>query len=347
MPEVSVVVATFNRQQSLNRCLEALTQQTLRDFEVIVVDDHSTLPVESNIEDNIAGRLNLRVIRLEQNSGPARARNVGVSAATAPYIAFVDDDISPSPELLSTHLLAWQEAAPAPSIILGPMLEPPDRRPTPWNLWEARQLEVQYSSMLSGVYAPTWRQFFTANAFLRREDFLAVGGFDERFTRAEDVELGLRLWKHGCQFLFEPRAIAWHYSERTLQGWLKIPREYGRFDVAIDELHPEQDRLEVVHRELAARHRLTRAYGVLLGGATTSRYGSAIAVGAARLLFRAGATGPAMNALSVAFDTEYRASLRKALVQRAEYGTVLEYGHGRRQASALPAPTAGPGGTAR
>src|SRR6185295_4881663 len=93
------------------------------------------------------------------------------------------------------------------SVVIGPLAAPPDWRPTPWNRWEAETVEAEYDRMIRGVYEPTWRQFFTGNAFLRRADFLDAGGFNETFRRAEDIELGYRLHRLGCEFVFEPEAI--------------------------------------------------------------------------------------------------------------------------------------------
>ena len=67
------------------------------------------------------------------------------------------------------------------------------------------------------------RQFFTGNASLRRDSFLATGGFDPSFHRAEDVELGYRLAALGIQFIFEPSARVWHYPVRSFAAWRLTP----------------------------------------------------------------------------------------------------------------------------
>ena len=66
-----------------------------------------------------------------------------------------------------------------------------------------------------------------------------MGGFDESFKRAEDDELGLRLHRYGCRFHFEPEAIAWHYSNRSLEAWLAIPRAYAHYDIVMDRQYPD------------------------------------------------------------------------------------------------------------
>ena len=185
------------------------------------MDDCSTPPVERTIPPALAARLPLTVLRLERNGGPAAGRNAGVRACSSERVLFVDDDVVASPRLVERHA-SWHAQDPT-VVVIGPLASPPDWKPTAWNLWEARKLEAEYRKMQAGVYAPTWRQFFTGNSSVQRTDLLAVGAFDERFTRAEDIELGIRLAKAGRRFVFDYRAVGWHYAVRTAESWLRIP----------------------------------------------------------------------------------------------------------------------------
>lgn len=87
-PFFSVVIPSFNRQIELNDCLEKLSHQTFKEFEVIVVDDCSKKPVE--IIDNMG--LDICLFRNAENKGAAQSRNIGVSKAKAEWIVFLDDD---------------------------------------------------------------------------------------------------------------------------------------------------------------------------------------------------------------------------------------------------------------
>ncbi|MEI6179642.1 MAG: glycosyltransferase family 2 protein, partial [Chloroflexales bacterium] len=86
---------------------------------------------------------------------------------------------------------------------------------------------------------------------------LAVGGFDERFRRAEDVELAYRLAKLDLHFVFNPQAIGYHYAERSYQSWLKTPYVYGRNDVIFAREH-ELPILKAMQEEFEMRNRLTQ-----------------------------------------------------------------------------------------
>jgi GT2 family glycosyltransferase len=324
MPEIDVVIATRDRPAPLARCLEHLARQSFTDFEVIVVDDGSTTPIEETLPTELRERLTLRILRNEESGGPARARNRGIADSQATYIAFVDDDVCVDPELLALHHTA-AEAHPGRVAVIGSLSAPADWRPTPWNDWEARQLEVEYRRMVAGEYGATWRQFHTGNAFVERAAVLEVGGFDERFTRAEDIELALRMHQRGVAFYFEPRAIGWHYAHRTLAAWRLIPQRYARTDVAMDRLHPDTEWLPNVQRELSRRHPLLRAMRLGLGRGPLRPAATALATASAQALYRLGARRTALYALSMVYDLEYQGALREAM-RRPGVALVLSEG---------------------
>jgi glycosyltransferase involved in cell wall biosynthesis len=90
-PAVSIVIPTYNRASWLKEALESVRTQTFRDFEVIVVDDGSTDPTRDIIESYKA-EFNLRPLLFDSNHGVSWARNRGIEAARAPWIAFLDSD---------------------------------------------------------------------------------------------------------------------------------------------------------------------------------------------------------------------------------------------------------------
>src|ERR1700759_5182615 len=91
LPLVSVVIPTFNRRHLILRALQSVVEQTYPHLEVIVVDDAST---DGTVEFLESKHFNvpLRVIRIEQNSGPSAARNKGIACASGKYVALLDSD---------------------------------------------------------------------------------------------------------------------------------------------------------------------------------------------------------------------------------------------------------------
>ncbi|MGE3907851.1 MAG: glycosyltransferase family 2 protein [Chloroflexota bacterium] len=230
-PVLSIVVPTYNRCSGVERLLRALAEQTYPadQFEVVVVNDGSTDGTEALLRQ-IETPYRLQVLH-QTNAGPAAARNLGVQQASARLIVFLDDDVVPSPNLLEAHAAAQGDADDL--VIVGPMSPPVNWRRSVWVRWEERQLQKQYDAMVQGRYGCTPRQFYTGNASVPRRLLLAAGGFDDRFKRAEDVELAFRMWSLGARFQYEPAADVLHYASRSFASWARTPYQYGRYDVVM------------------------------------------------------------------------------------------------------------------
>jgi len=169
-------------------------------------------------------------------------------------LLFLDDDVVPQAGLFERHL-AVHRADPLAAVI-GRMSAPPGRTLPIWLDWEATMVDRSYANMLAGRVALGWQRFYTANASVRREHVIAVGGFDEQFTRAEDVELAHRLADHGVRFYFAQDAIVYHEPDRTLAGWLQAAFEYGRHRVLLERLLGSGARF--LQQDWQLRHPLNR-----------------------------------------------------------------------------------------
>jgi GT2 family glycosyltransferase len=302
-PQVSIVVPTYNRKASLQRLLLALGDQTLPadQFEVIVVDDGSTDGTPEVLE---ALPVPYPLVRLRQaNQGPGAARNLGVARARAELIVFLDDDVVPLPTLLEQHLDVHHRQPEA--VVIGPMVPPPNWPRPAWVRWEEQILDVQYRAMVAGEFDCTPRQFYTANASLRRERFMAAGGFDSSFKRAEDVEMAYRMRDQGAHFVFLADASVYHYAERSFAAWCRTPYQYGRYDVV---MHREKghEALPCAAHEFHSRHVLTRVLArTCVGRAPLVRAAVAGLRAVAVTTDRLGARGAARLALSGIFNLLY------------------------------------------
>ncbi len=227
---ISVVVATYNRAERLERLLAALRAQTLeRDqFEVVVVDDASTDATPGALEIALAaGDLDLRVVRHAANRGRATSRQDGWQAAGAPLIAFTDDDCVPTPGWLESGLTACGENPGA--IVQGPTEPDPA---------EADRL---------GPFSRTVRvegydaAFQTCNIFYPRDVLESVGGFDtEAFGQVhggEDSDLAWRAIKAGATAVFDERPVVRHAVAEL--GPIGILRICASWTLLAYARHPE------------------------------------------------------------------------------------------------------------
>jgi glycosyltransferase involved in cell wall biosynthesis len=252
--------------------LEALSRQSESPshFEVVVVDDGSTVPASDELSAS-EFPFALRIVR-QDNAGPARARNRGIEETRGELVLFLDDDVEPLPALVEEHLRS-HAAESTDAVIIGPLRSLPHYA-QPWVAWEQAKVEQQYEAMITGKMVPTFRQFWTGNASLPRAHLVALGGFDTTYLRGEDVELGARLHGRGLVFRFNPRAGGLHHAERSLDSWCNAHSSYGRLEVQIfghlgeaemiDVLAGNLSRLHVGTRKvLAACFRRPELYGVI------------------------------------------------------------------------------------
>ena len=201
---VAVVAATHNRAGRLAALLDALRAQTIGDFEVVIVDDASSDgTAELLAAERARGDLALTVLHRKQSRGPAVARNVGWRAASAPIIAFTDDDCRPSPGWLEAGLDAMAATANGTGEAIVQGLTEPDPQ-------EAERLGP-FSRSLNVPALDHW--YATANMFYARTTLERLGGFDEKTFSGpggEDTDLAWRAIGEGVPAAFSDEARVWH-----------------------------------------------------------------------------------------------------------------------------------------
>ncbi|MFO1338479.1 MAG: glycosyltransferase [Burkholderiaceae bacterium] len=235
--DVCVVVPTFRRPGLLERCLRALQRQTLapQRFEVVVVDDgldDETRRRALALAAECPGGPAIRYLRPGASRGPATARNCGWRATAAPVVAFTDDDTLPQPDWLREGLAAldrhpdWVAAA-------GCVQVPRDGAGRP----------TDHELMTLGLERAA---FVTANAFVRRDALLRIGGFDERFRRAwrEDSDLQFRLLDVGALGQAR-RAVVQHPARPERWGVSLRQQRNVFFDALLYRKHPRRYRRSI------------------------------------------------------------------------------------------------------
>ena len=106
-PSLAVVIPTYNRRAILERTLEALADQSQRDFRIVVVDDGSTDGTFAWLESRArtARQPQLSIVR-QENRGQGQARNLGVRQVGEDLVLFLGDDVIPRREFVAEHLAA-------------------------------------------------------------------------------------------------------------------------------------------------------------------------------------------------------------------------------------------------
>jgi GT2 family glycosyltransferase len=217
-PLVSVIIVNWNGNRVLNRCLTALSNQTFKDFEIILVDNGST---DGSVDKIGIDGFGIKIERLPTNQGFAAANNLGVSLAKGRWIALLNTDAFPAPTWLEYLIMATQENPEftffASCLIMANRPGYLDGTGDVYHC-SGQAWRRGYGKPSRGVWQERDEVFgpCAAAALYLRESFLQVGGFDEDFfCYLEDVDLAFRLRLIGQRCLYIPEAVVEHVGSES------------------------------------------------------------------------------------------------------------------------------------
>lgn len=199
-PDVTVVVITRNRWPDLR---ESLPHHRCP---VILLDNASEDGTAAHVRASFPA---IDVIELDRNLG-AVARNVGVERSTTPYVAFADDDSWWSPGALSSAA-AVLDAHPRLAVLAARVLVGEEERPDPL----CAAMEASPLGTEPDLPGPSVLGFLACGSVVRRDAFLAAGGFDEViFFGGEEERLALDLASQGLGLAYVDEVVARHRPSR-------------------------------------------------------------------------------------------------------------------------------------
>jgi len=187
-PAVSIVLPTWQRGALVGRAIRSVLAQTFADFELLVVDDGSTDTTAAEVARCADPRV--RYLRRAANGGAAAARNVGIGASVAAFLAFQDSDDEWLPDKLERHMRAFATCGPEVGIVYSDMQR------------VRRDGSAEYHrspTIASGLLIDPATRFYQVcglgiqSTVIRRACLHAVGAFNEDFPALEDLELFIRL----------------------------------------------------------------------------------------------------------------------------------------------------------
>lgn len=244
--DISVVIATHNRAESLRDCLYSLVTQSFspRRFEIIVVNDGS-IDSTPSVLDEFARYFKASFVRIDHaNQGVSAARNEGIAVARSRIIAFTDDDCILPPDWLDRIASLWEKAGEGIVGIGGPLTTVTTGTPTFTSRFINYLDEFNYIPVLTDWYikpvhvscltgVETVPYLRTANASFRKKCLEEIGGFDAAFKQpgGEDPDLCYRLMKCGYSFYFDKSLVVNHHSRTSLKAYFKSLHNYAIGDI--------------------------------------------------------------------------------------------------------------------
>jgi O-antigen biosynthesis protein len=219
-PDLSVVVPTRDRPESLARSLAALEgQQTDATLEIVVVDDASA--AAEDVARVVASSPSARLVRHPEPRGASAARGAGARAALAPLVAYTDDDCVPEPDWAQRLLRAFDRGADA---VAGATVDASVRNPYD----AASQLIVNFL-VARATNGGSGTSFAPSSNVACRAAVLHAVPFDDRFRGfGEDRDWCARLVAAGYSLHVEPAAVVWHHQGLDFRRFWRKHVVYGR-----------------------------------------------------------------------------------------------------------------------
>jgi len=242
----SIIVPVYNRPDEVDELLESLCSQTLKDFEVVIVEDGSKITCK-DVCDKYADILDLHYY-YKENSGPGQSRNYGVERAQGEYVIILDSDaVTP---------IGFMQAIDS------------ELQRQPSDAWGGPDAAHESFSDIQKAISYAMTSFFTTggirggkkqldkfyprsfNLGIRREAYLQLGGFSKtRFCKmslyGEDIDFSIRIYKAGYTCRLFPEAWVWHKRRTDFRKFWRQVYNSGYARVNLWRMYPEA--LKPVH----------------------------------------------------------------------------------------------------
>ncbi|AKK73585.1 glycosyl transferase family 2 [Chryseobacterium gallinarum] len=232
-PSISIVVAIYNRKDELFELLNSLTQQTDKEFEIIIVDDGSLIDLKPTIH-HFEGILDIQYFR-KDNSGPGLTRNYGAARAANEWLIFVDSDVIVEKDYIEN---IKNDILTIPCDAFGGA----DKAHKGFNLM---QKAISYS--MTSVFttggirgskkAVSKFQPRSFNMGVKKAVFEKVGGFSE-MRIGEDPDLSMTLWENGFTTAFFDDIAVYHKRRVDFGKFSRQVYQFGCARPILNQRHP-------------------------------------------------------------------------------------------------------------
>jgi glycosyltransferase involved in cell wall biosynthesis len=235
--QVSVIIPAFNAADTIVRAIDSVREQNMPSLEIIVIDDGSVDRTVEVVTANIRDGENIRLIRMEKNSGVSAARNAGIRAAQGKFLAFLDADDIWLPEKLRKQLEIMAKDSSVTLVSCNSRLI--SESGTPLKVGHLNRPPVEglnaWKTLLMYNFLPT------PTVMTRTDLVKELGGFDEALTVGEDLDLWIKLGLRGKIAVL--KEILANYYERQGSLMNRYTRHSGDIVKPMLERHIAQQKL--------------------------------------------------------------------------------------------------------
>lgn len=236
----SIIIPVYNRPDEVDELLQSLTRQTFRDFEVLVVEDGSSVPCR-----DVVGKYNEQLLLRyfeKPNSGPGQTRNYGAERSQGEYLIILDSDCILPPDYLAA---IEKELQTAPADAFG---GPDCAHESFSDIQKAINYSMTSFFTTGGIRGGKKKmdKFYprSFNMGVRREVYLKLGGFSKmRF--GEDIDFSIRIFKADYRCRLFPDAWVYHKRRTDLKKFFKQVHNSGIARINLYKKYPES--LKLIH----------------------------------------------------------------------------------------------------
>ena len=235
----SIIVPVYNRPDEVDELLQSLTEQELKDFEVVIVEDGSQKPCK-DVCDKFADILDLHYY-VKENGGPGQARNYGAERARGEWLIILDSDVV----LPKGYLKAVEDGLNEESAAFG---GPDASHPSFTPVQKAISYSMTSFFTTGGIRGGKAKldKFYprSFNMGIRRDVYLQLGGFSKmRF--GEDIDFSYRIVEAGYHPQLFPDAWVWHKRRTDFRKFFRQVYNSGIARINLEKRHPGT--LKLVH----------------------------------------------------------------------------------------------------
>ncbi|MBR3493381.1 MAG: glycosyltransferase [Bacteroidales bacterium] len=238
--QFSIIIPVYNRPQEIDELLESLCQQTLKDFEVVVVEDGSREKCDL-VCDKYRDRLSVSY-HFKPNSGPGPSRNYGAERSQGEYLIILDSDVIVPENYLA---IVKEELDREPCDAFGG----PDRaHPSFTPIQKAINYAMTSFFTTGGIRGGKRKmdKFYprSFNLGIKKSVYEALGGFAP-MRYGEDIDLSTRIFKNGYSCRLFPEAFVYHKRRVKFSSFFRQVKHSGEARVVLKNKYP--DTFKLVH----------------------------------------------------------------------------------------------------
>jgi GT2 family glycosyltransferase len=219
---VSIVIVNYNGKKYLQKCIESILKNSYQNFEIVVVDNNSSDGSVDATKEMFVNLQNLKIIKLEKNYGPSRARNEGVKASQGQIVCFLDNDTEVDEKFIVNAIKYFRDDRKI-GILQCKLLLLEEKNRIDYAGEYLSQLGflvhiAPYGVEDKGQYDKNYEILAAKSAgmFICRDVFDKIGGFDDDFfIFVEETDLGWRSWLSGFRAIFAFDSVVYHHFSTT------------------------------------------------------------------------------------------------------------------------------------